>query len=165
MANTFRSYLKFHNTEIEIECSDNLVLSIKEVQTQLSFLENKLSKSVKLFLKNYLETGQINRKQLVQQCDTSLFTEFQRSIFPPLVSQRDTLTYSDLSNLAFGSPKYARAIGNALNKNPFPFIIPCHLVISSNPKNIGGFVMGRDIKQYLIKLEATRTKSKERVNR
>ena len=33
---------------------------------------------------------------------------------------------------AIGSPKAVRAVGQALRKNPYPLIIPCHRVIKSD---------------------------------
>lgn len=48
-----------------------------------------------------------------------------------------TLTYGQIA-AKVGSPKAARAAGNALASNPVPLIIPCHRVICSNG-NPGGF--------------------------
>ncbi len=45
-----------------------------------------------------------------------------------------------------------RAVANALHKNPFPILIPCHRVIKSS-KNTGGYALGRRLKKDLIKLE------------
>lgn len=49
-------------------------------------------------------------------------------------------------------PKAARAVGNALNKNPYLLIIPCHRVVSSSG-NIGGFALGIKKKKELLDLE------------
>jgi len=49
----------------------------------------------------------------------------------------EVLTYSALAK-RIRRPKAARAVGNALAKNPLPLIIPCHRVIRSDGK-IGGF--------------------------
>lgn len=51
-----------------------------------------------------------------------------------------------------GHPMASRAVGNALNKNPYPLIIPCHRVVSTSG-DIGGFVWGRKIKSKLLDLE------------
>lgn len=37
-----------------------------------------------------------------------------------------------------GSPKSVRAVGQALRKNPYPLIIPCHRVIKSDG-SLGGY--------------------------
>ncbi|MFH1854429.1 MAG: MGMT family protein [Candidatus Omnitrophota bacterium] len=46
----------------------------------------------------------------------------------------------------------ARAVGNALKKNPFPIIVPCHRVVPSNGST-GEYAFGKDIKARLIKME------------
>jgi methylated-DNA-[protein]-cysteine S-methyltransferase len=51
-----------------------------------------------------------------------------------------------------GKPRAYRAVANALNKNPFTLLIPCHRVIRSSGE-IGGYSLGRRIKADLIKLE------------
>ena len=48
--------------------------------------------------------------------------------------------------------KAYRAVGNALNKNPYAPIVPCHRVISSNGF-IGGFAKGTKAKIKLLKKE------------
>jgi methylated-DNA-[protein]-cysteine S-methyltransferase len=47
------------------------------------------------------------------------------------------LTYKELAEKA-GSPKAFRAVGQAMAKNPFPIVIPCHRVVGST-KGAGGF--------------------------
>ncbi len=63
------------------------------------------------------------------------------------------LTYSELARKS-GQPAAARAVGNALAKNPLPLIIPCHRVIRSDGK-IGGFSGpgGAAMKKRLLELE------------
>jgi len=51
-----------------------------------------------------------------------------------------------------GRPRAYRAVGNALHKNPFAPIIPCHRVIKSDG-SIGGFARGKAAKNRLIKRE------------
>ena len=50
------------------------------------------------------------------------------------------------------NPLSSRAVGNALNKNPYPVTIPCHRVIASDGK-IGGFARGLRAKMRLLKRE------------
>ncbi len=51
-----------------------------------------------------------------------------------------------------GKPCAYRAVANALAKNPYPLFIPCHRVIKSS-KELGGYSLGRNLKEKLIKLE------------
>lgn len=51
-----------------------------------------------------------------------------------------------------GSPKSFRAVGNALNKNPTPIIVPCHRVIRKNGE-LGGFAKGIAAKKRLLRSE------------
>jgi methylated-DNA-[protein]-cysteine S-methyltransferase len=60
-------------------------------------------------------------------------------------------TYRRLAAQA-GRPKGARAAGNALAKNPFPIIIPCHRVIRTDG-SIGGYQGGVEMKRALLEME------------
>jgi len=66
-----------------------------------------------------------------------------------------TTSYSALAK-KLGSPAAARAVGNALARNPLPLIIPCHRIVRSDGK-LGGFSTagGRALKAKLIKHEQT----------
>jgi len=59
------------------------------------------------------------------------------------------ITYSQLAGKI--GCKGARAVGNALGKNPIPIIIPCHRVVAK--KGIGGYSAGIDIKTRLLEFE------------
>jgi methylated-DNA-[protein]-cysteine S-methyltransferase len=60
-------------------------------------------------------------------------------------------TYKTLAGAA-GSPRGARAAGNALGANPIPIVVPCHRVLHSGG-GLGGYGGGLDRKQFLLKLE------------
>ncbi len=64
-----------------------------------------------------------------------------------------TTSYGDLA-LRAGSPGSARAVGQAMARNPIPVIIPCHRVLASR-KKIGGFSAfgGAITKERLLMLE------------
>jgi methylated-DNA-[protein]-cysteine S-methyltransferase len=67
-----------------------------------------------------------------------------------------TITYAGLAK-RLGRPKAARAVGNALAKNPLPLIIPCHRVIR-NDGSLGGFSApgGLSLKRKLLLHEQSR---------
>ena len=60
-------------------------------------------------------------------------------------------TYAEMA-LASGSPRGARAAGNALGSNPIPIVIPCHRVLYSGG-GLGGYGGGLDRKRWLLELE------------
>lgn len=62
-----------------------------------------------------------------------------------------TMTYAQVA-AAIGNPKAVRAVGNALNKNPFAPQVPCHRVIRSDG-SIGGFASGSKKKRALLRSE------------
>lgn len=59
-------------------------------------------------------------------------------------------TYKDLAN-ALNTKAY-RAVGNAMNKNPYAPVVPCHRVVKSNG-DVGGFAHGQKKKINLLKKE------------
>jgi len=64
----------------------------------------------------------------------------------------ETITYKELA-LRCGRPKAFRAVANALNKNPFTVLIPCHRVVASGNK-LGGYSQGVAKKRRLLDLES-----------
>lgn len=63
----------------------------------------------------------------------------------------ETRTYKWVAEKA-GAKGASRAVGNTLNKNPFPIIIPCHRVVNSNGR-YGNYAYGPGLKKRLLKLE------------
>jgi methylated-DNA-[protein]-cysteine S-methyltransferase len=64
-----------------------------------------------------------------------------------------TRTYGQLARMA-GSDNGARAVGQAMAKNPFALIVPCHRVLGANG-NPGGFSAfgGCESKRKLLQIE------------
>ncbi|UCG67754.1 MAG: methylated-DNA--[protein]-cysteine S-methyltransferase [Deltaproteobacteria bacterium] len=62
----------------------------------------------------------------------------------------ETRTYKDIAAMV-GTPKGARAVGQALNKNPLLILIPCHRVVAAD--GLGGFGSGIELKKYLLSVE------------
>lgn len=62
-----------------------------------------------------------------------------------------TSTYRDVAAAA-GSPRAARAAGNALGSNPIPIIVPCHRILHASG-GLGGYAGGLDRKRTLLRLE------------
>jgi O-6-methylguanine DNA methyltransferase len=81
-------------------------------------------------------------------------TEFQRKAWRTLLYQipyGETRSYKEIASM-MNSPKAIRAVGGAVNKNPFSVVVPCHRVIGSNGKLVG-YAGGVDKKQHLLDFE------------
>ncbi len=63
----------------------------------------------------------------------------------------ETRSYGELAAAA-GAPGAARAVGQALNRNPMPVVVPCHRVIGADG-GLVGFGAGLDMKRRLLTLE------------
>lgn len=72
------------------------------------------------------------------------------------IAAGQTKTYGQIAK-QIQSPNAARAVGQALGRNPIGLIIPCHRVIASGKKP-GGFSAfgGLTTKAKLLKIEGTR---------
>lgn len=84
--------------------------------------------------------------------DSQKLTNFQKRVYDVVrnIPKGQVLTYKEVARLA-KAPKAYRAVGNALNKNPFRDV-PCHRVIRSDGK-FGGYAMGTKTKIRLLKKE------------
>jgi len=65
----------------------------------------------------------------------------------------ETLSYGDVAAEA-GSPGAARAVGQALGRNPFAIVVPCHRVVAAGGR-VGGFSAtgGVSIKRRMLAIE------------
>ncbi len=54
--------------------------------------------------------------------------------------------------------KAYRAVGNAMNKNPYAPKVPCHRVVKSDGK-VGGFALGKRKKILMLKKEGIKIKN------
>ena len=80
-------------------------------------------------------------------------TKFQQLCYQTLTTQVPAgrvITYAGLA-ARIGHPKAHRAVGSAMNKNPFAPQVPCHRVVKANG-DIGGFA--EDLSVKIKRLEA-----------
>lgn len=78
---------------------------------------------------------------------------FRRRVLRELarIPYGETVSYGRLAERC-GRPGAARAVGNAVGRNPVPVVLPCHRVVRSDgsPGDYGG---GRERKRRLLRLE------------
>lgn len=79
-------------------------------------------------------------------------TEFQHRVWQSLftIFYGQTKTYGEIARMV--GCKSARAVGQAIGRNPIALIIPCHRVIGANG-SLGGYAYGLDRKKQLLELE------------
>lgn len=64
---------------------------------------------------------------------------FHRKVYELIrtIPPGQTLTYGQVAS-EIGAPGSARAVGQAMGRNPFPIVVPCHRVVAADGKT-GGF--------------------------
>jgi len=77
---------------------------------------------------------------------------FPRAVYEALhreVTWGETVSYGELAEMA-GRPGAARAVGNAMSRNPVPIVVPCHRVVAAGGR-IGGYgSSGVPTKRFLL---------------
>lgn len=67
------------------------------------------------------------------------------------IPRGQVVSYGQIAK-TLGRPHACRAVGNALNKNPYATKVPCHRVIRSSGE-VGGFAFGTKKKVAMLKKE------------
>ena len=93
------------------------------------------------------------RADFPDKLDLQDATDFQRKVWEATkqIPYGQTRSYAWVARHT-GKPGAARAVGQALGKNPLAIVIPCHRVIASDGK-LGGFGGGMAMKKRLLALE------------
>ncbi|MCK4505701.1 MAG: methylated-DNA--[protein]-cysteine S-methyltransferase [Candidatus Aegiribacteria sp.] len=92
-----------------------------------------------------------------------LCSEFQKKVLVTehSVPRGHVSTYQQIAE-RLGCPGSSRAVGNALSRNRFPIIIPCHRTIRSDGTP-GGYQGGSDMKRRLLSMEGILFDERNRV--
>jgi methylated-DNA-[protein]-cysteine S-methyltransferase len=90
------------------------------------------------------------------ELDMSGVPPFHRRVYQLIrtIPPGETMSYGEVATL-LGSPGAARAVGQALRRNPFALVVPCHRVVAAGGR-LGGFSAngGLATKVRLLALEA-----------
>ena len=94
-----------------------------------------------------------------------LGTPWQRRVWDALLTipYGETRSYGEIARLV-GTPKAARAVGLANNRNSILIVIPCHRVIGADGSLVG-YGSGLPIKERLLALEGALPQRKTPQNR
>ncbi|MBL7662634.1 MGMT family protein [bacterium] len=132
------------------------VSAVKPKQTLSKLPNTKLGKQIDTAFKAFQQGNFSPVKKLPIDAQ---FTPFQKTVFSKLkmIPAGKVITYGELAKMV-KKPQAARAVGNALNKNPLLLVIPCHRVVGSTGK-MTGFACGVGIKEKLLKHEGLQIKN------
>jgi methylated-DNA-[protein]-cysteine S-methyltransferase len=97
--------------------------------------------------------------------DASRLTDFTKRVLGLCAGIRPgrVMTYAGLARAA-GRPKAARAVGQAMARNPFALLIPCHRVVGSGLR-LHGFGGGLPMKEWLLAREGWQFEGKGQARR
>lgn len=89
--------------------------------------------------------------------DLSMLSPFDRRV---LETARATIRFGEVVPYAelarrIARPRAARAVGNALGRNPVAIVVPCHRVVRSDG-SLGGYGGGIEYKERLLAIEGRR---------
>jgi methylated-DNA-[protein]-cysteine S-methyltransferase len=87
--------------------------------------------------------------------DLGRVSDFEKQVYAiaRTIPPGETLTYGDIAE-KLGDKLLSRDVGQAMGKNPFPIVVPCHRVVAANGK-LGGFSApgGVDTKLKMLAIE------------
>lgn len=127
----------------------NLYFTTDEIPENSTINETPILKEAAKQLNSYLAGG-------LFEFSLPLFLEgtvFMKQVWSSLceIPYGETKSYKEIA-VKIGSPKAARAVGLANNRNPIPIFIPCHRVIGAGGSLIG-YRGGLELKKQLLNLE------------
>ncbi len=152
-----KSYFNTTYGVVEVCCKNDRVSAIKFVKDATIQPTGAVCELAQLTLEQLQEYFNGTR----QSFDLPLLaegTEFQRKVWNELskIPYGQTRSYGEIAS-AIGSPKAARAVGMANNRNPHTIVVPCHRVIGANGALVG-YGAGIERKVAFLELEKQETK-------
>ncbi len=145
----YNKYLKNKDFIIEIISDDENLIEVKRTYNIKKDNPNQICNEIYNELKLYFskKSKNFSSKYLLKG------TDFQVKVWKELIKipYGKVTTYKEVAE-NINKPKAIRAVANAIGKNKFLIIVPCHRVIGTNG-SLTGFSSGLDLKEYLLNLE------------
>jgi methylated-DNA-[protein]-cysteine S-methyltransferase len=148
---------RIYLSDIELKSEVKALESFKQIKLGSSTSIISLGKKIQQFLKGEnieFDVGLLDFNRCYEIQKRVLLAEYK-------IPRGWVSTYKRIAN-KIGIPKGARVVGNALAKNPFPIIIPCHRAIKTNG-DLGGFQGGINMKRRLLELEGIEFSDKGKI--
>jgi len=142
-------YLPLYRGSIKVSYKDMKIYSVEYLDQPLYKVGNDI---VSRLFEKYISGEKISFINL--EIDREKISDFQFKVYRKVreIPYGEVRTYKWVAEeIGVNSP---RAIGQALKRNPFLIVVPCHRIIKSNGE-IGGFtsIGGINLKRYLLSLE------------
>lgn len=134
------------------DSEEEFLLDMENVGLQDLVLEKERPAPYLAQIERYLE-GKLQTFSL--PIDLTGKTDFQLRVLRATerIPYGETRSYGEIARAA-GSPRAARAVGQAERSNPVPLVIPCHRVIGSDGSLTGyGGSHSTDTKAWLLEFE------------
>lgn len=111
-------------------------------------------KKLRILIEKYFEGERVD-------FDVDIILPFSSSFTKNVLAETRRIPYGEIRTYGWlaeriGCKKAARAVGQALKRNPIPLVIPCHRVIGRDG-HIRGFSSGIHIKRRLLEIEGITT--------
>ena len=129
-----------------------IVASAKElIRIDLAQIQEKMPNRVTEQAKRWLEAYFAKRTAPLPPLAPAT-TPFRQKVYEATmqVPFGECRSYKDIA-IAIGQPTAYRAVAQALKRNPYMLIVPCHRIIAS--KGLGGYNGGIEIKKKLLEFE------------
>ena len=133
------SYVQSPIGILEIHIQDESLIAIKKSNHKNEHIQqDRTTVGVIGQLREYLSGQRVTFDLPVR----SQGTPFQQAVWEALanIPAGQTRTYGQVAAM-IGKPRAARAVGQALNKNPVCIVVPCHRVTAVN--GLGGYAYGK----------------------
>jgi methylated-DNA-[protein]-cysteine S-methyltransferase len=158
-------------TDIENEYKINRIFLPKEAESierciKKQFVHSKEKVASQILdyickIKNFLDGKKV--KFDLNKITFDVCTDFQKRVLllEYKIPRGWISTYGRIAT-QLGLANGGQAVGNALSRNPFPIVIPCHRAIQSNG-SLGGFQGGIKMKKILLENEGVKFTNSNRV--
>ena len=144
------TYYPFPDGVLKIGCADGAVTSVSRVAARdIDGAPSALADQAHGEIMEYLA----GRRRVFGFPIRAEGTAFQQRVWNALreIPYGETRTYGQIAEM-IGSPKAARAVGMANNRNPVWIAIPCHRVVGADGSLVG-YAGGLEMKKALLALE------------
>lgn len=123
---------------------------IKKIYWSNNFEEEKTFPGYELF-REYFLGKKVDFSELKLDYENLPHTYREIYILARNIPYGKVISYQKLA-IKLGNKNLQRVVGNAMSKNPFIIVVPCHRVVK-NDGSLGNFSLGVEFKKWLLNLE------------